>query len=61
MDASEAARHFSEDELQGLSDLWYSAARSCQWASDFIGTHTLENLQATVLMTVLMVSRVVTR
>lgn len=59
MDASEASKHFSTEEVQGLSDTWYAAARSAQWASDFIGTHTLENLQASILMTVLMVSRLV--
>lgn len=56
MDASEASEHFSSEEVQSLSDTWYAAGRSAQWASDFIGTHTLENLQATILMTVLMVS-----
>ncbi|TXT13049.1 hypothetical protein VHUM_01450 [Vanrija humicola] len=57
MDASEAEKHFTADEVQSLCDVWYSAARSAQWASDFIGTHTLENLQALVLMSVLMNNR----
>lgn len=57
MDASEANQHFTPEEVQTLSDVWYSAARSAQWSSDFIGTHTLENLQAVILMTVLMNNR----
>ncbi|TXT08180.1 uncharacterized protein COLE_05104 [Cutaneotrichosporon oleaginosum] len=57
MDSAEAGKHFTAEEVQGLSDIWYAAARSAQWASDFIGTHTLENLQATILMTVLMNNR----
>ncbi|KAL1407004.1 hypothetical protein Q8F55_006417 [Vanrija albida] len=57
MDAAEAEKHFTADEVQSLCDVWYSAARSAQWASDFIGTHTLENLQALILMSVLMNNR----
>ncbi|BEI90346.1 uncharacterized protein CcaverHIS019_0304160 [Cutaneotrichosporon cavernicola] len=57
MDSAETGKHFSPEEVSGLSDIWYAAARSAQWASDFMGTHTLENLQATILMTVLMNNR----
>lgn len=57
MDDAEAKQHFTDEEVQTLSDTWYSAARSCQWSSDFIGTHTLENLQGIILMSVLMNNR----
>jgi hypothetical protein len=59
MDSAEARKHFTPDEVLNLSDTWYAATRSAQWSSDFIGTHTLEHLQAMILMTVLMVSEVV--
>ncbi|GMK56923.1 hypothetical protein CspeluHIS016_0307630 [Cutaneotrichosporon spelunceum] len=57
MDSAEAGEHFTPEEISSLPDVWYAAARSVQWASDFMGTHTLENLQATILMTVLMNNR----
>lgn len=58
MDSDEAAKHFSSrEEVQSLCDQWYAAARACQWSSDFIANHTLENLQATILMSVLMNNR----
>lgn len=40
-----------------LPPLGIGTDAQCQWSSDFIANHTLENLQATILMSVLMNNR----
>ncbi|KAK8847674.1 hypothetical protein IAR55_005533 [Kwoniella newhampshirensis] len=57
MGVAEIQKHFTLEEAHSLPDTWFNAARSSLWAADFVGTHTMENLQSIVLLGVFMNNR----